>query len=1403
MWCCFRGFLVFWFGIGAVQAVGEDLVYPSFPGLVDARFDHSQGSNGAIYAILEHSDGWIYVGGEFNEYGGRPAANLVRINAEGYRDDDFQIKVSGTVYCMTESPGGKLLVGGLFSAVNGEPVQNLAVLDPAGEVDPGLTGGVEISGSIRDIAALASGKVLIGGGFSRVNGKPMYGVARLSSAFELDPSFSQPRALTGLVKAIAEQPSGGIVIGGSFALAQQPELRCLARLEDGGGFDFQTYRDHIGFQAGRAVVYDLGFDPDGGLIVAGDFGLEGEHNRWRDLIRLRPDGGLDENYETDLVGVGPVRMLHHEPSGTLVVAGDFIAVNPAPRLGFARLEPNGALDQGFDSVWGGGRLSAIGSWSPVDAYAVCALRAGGYLIGGEMSSVRGVPVRNLVRLHGGPSLPIAPRLLRGPTQIAVDEGEWISEIYVGVANPHPRFEWIRNGVPVPSTTIFFESVSTDGGSTVGWSERSSHSQSLPILYRLEATLDDALYPVILSVVQGEHIVDIPIEISVTPRERVAGEIDLSFNPTPVSRQFHALAPLADGRVYAAGQLWSIVGFDADPNHVVRYHADGAIDLSFQAFRGSDVDLWDRVFDLVPTSDGALWVAGDFQIEGAGGLVAEHLARLQPDGSLDAAFKLRHGPNGTVTAIEATPDGGLWVLGEFTEIGGQAAAGIALVDSRGAMADGFTAWANPAKGIDAAVADSEGNLIVGGWFNQLNGIDAAYVARVDRSGKVDADYSDRAGLSGPVRAVRAGSSGEVFVLVEERILGVGPRGAVYRLAGNGERVPLLEGGDPENEGLDWIGVHPDLDGGWLYVAGVRRDGFDASLELRRYDWNGQRDFSFRSFKKTLDNHRGELLMANHPAGGLLIGGQFHQVLGIPRQGVARLFDRTPVEEQPTIQREPVSVSVLNGESVSLGAWVSGAPTPTMQWFRNGAPLPGQTRASLNIEYADSGSAGWYHLVATNPLGETRTRAVDVEIQRPLPGSPDQDFQAPPELRGVLGRFLILPDDRVLVAGDFVSGIRITRLRSDASLDSEFVPTMEADADIAVLDTLADGSILVGGGFRRIQGLERAGLALLGPDGVIDARFDARLSRNPDEEGLPRNPFVVSLGIDSRDRLLISGSFDDANGEPVSGVVRLLSNGAVDPSFRPEIGDVYVRSLVVGESDSVWVVSHLGDIWRLDEAGHRVDSVPKSIDSRRLLTSLNPVSGGGLVIGGQLMTSSKRQWLEKWTPEQGLLGAFPAYRPSEGRGYAPIMALDADENIYLAPYVTDQPELFRLNRDGSLDASFHPVTISGTVSQVGLFSNGDVLVGGAIHLPSFSSNNLIRIVGVPNPVRLRTNIRREAGEVVIDGATLGSGTYQLEYADSLGPAPEWRVVRSEWFDGLQFRFVLPAVEQPQRYYRAVRR
>jgi len=87
----------------------------------------------------------------------------------------------------------------------------------------------------------------------------------------------------------------------------------------------------------------------------------------------------------------------------------------------------------------------------------------------------------------------------------------------------------------------------------------------------------------------------------------------------------------------------------------------------------------------------------------------------------------------------------------------------------------------------------------------------------------------------------------------------------------------------------------------------------------------------------------------------------------------------VQVAPAITTHPQSQRVNSGASVTLSATVTGLPTPTLQWRKDGQNIDGATTASLDLGAVSPGANGNYYLVATNSVGTAASNSANVTVQ----------------------------------------------------------------------------------------------------------------------------------------------------------------------------------------------------------------------------------------------------------------------------------------------------------------------------------------------------------------------------------------------------------------------------------------
>ncbi|TCZ74759.1 hypothetical protein [Flaviaesturariibacter aridisoli] len=149
----------------------------------DGSFDNSLntgfGFDFTVDALAQQADGKLLVGGGFSSYDVESIGFLVRLNANGTRDQTFNPGLDSWVYAIAVQPDTKILLGGVFGNAGGAASKGIARLEASGVADASFTIGSGITGDVRSLQLLSDNKILAGGGFVGYNGVRRNRVLRL------------------------------------------------------------------------------------------------------------------------------------------------------------------------------------------------------------------------------------------------------------------------------------------------------------------------------------------------------------------------------------------------------------------------------------------------------------------------------------------------------------------------------------------------------------------------------------------------------------------------------------------------------------------------------------------------------------------------------------------------------------------------------------------------------------------------------------------------------------------------------------------------------------------------------------------------------------------------------------------------------------------------------------------------------------------------------------------------------------------------------------------------------------------------------------------------------------------------------------------------------------------------
>ncbi|MBN9689431.1 MAG: hypothetical protein J0M24_04260 [Verrucomicrobia bacterium] len=750
----------------------------------------------------------------------------------------------------------------------------------------------------------------------------------------------------------------------------------------------------------------------------------------------------------------------------------------------------------------------------------------------------------------------------------------------------------------------------------------------------------------------------PTNTSRVIRLSALGEVDPAFAVTFSTPGINCLAPMSDGSLMVGAVITNDTATVVD-DYLHRILPDGQFDSSF-AQGGSFPRLG---------SVGAVLAQGDGYVVLGGGA----LYRLDRSGQRDETFATSFESADAVTML---PNGKLLAAGRSLNPADRSVRWLLRLNSDGSVDGGFPPV--PIRGIaDNLEVRADGSCLVGGNFAGIGGLHRSGLALILGDGRVDASFRADLGTELPggmvfvdllVRSLGELNDGRTFVA--GRFVGVGdsasgtplavlakvPAPTQPVIASLPDRIEVIEGHVLDIEPR--LNVPADSTFSWTrggVVQGVLSELHLRNVQLRD---SGPYRFTVTSAGGTISRD-----IAVKVVGGPSHPGSLDVSFGSPPELPAVV--RAPrLDGLPANQRPPVAVATTRDGQVLLGGAFADYGYPGQsylvrlnpdgtvdQTFQFNPKLASSTQVLQVIAVrslpdgkvlavaqtsrslfggsgpldADNGAV--FRLLSNGGLDPTfgsngivvvgrNVWAMDVDsagriiiLHRPQFGSPtalrllpdgatDAAFKAPAfESTGlaVLWHLGLLPDGGMYVGGVFntVGGQprrNLARLNSDGSLDTVFVPQPGLFPSVSGMIALTNGRVLVGNQPSPSGGPIPAGLVRLLADGALDPTFQVV---GPATNG------VYRIGLDAAGRILAVFSEGATLTDLAVQMVRLLPDGAADPEFLFAPGRIWLQVNTLSFSnDSAGQVLLAGDLWQPD--GLRRHSVIRlnSNDERRI-------------------------------------------------------------------------------------------------------------------------------------------------------------------------------------------------------------
>ena len=247
----------------------------------------------AIYAIGITSN-IIIIGGAFL------ADRLKALNLDGTSATSFNTNLgtgfNGNIVKIKIQSDNKILVGGSFTSFNNNTRNRLVRLESDGLEDGTFYTnlGAGFNGAVNSIVIQSDNKILVGGAFSFFNNNQRKGIVRLNSDGTEDTSFytNLVAGFNGQVNVIRLQSSGKILVGGSFTLLNGNTRNRLVKLNEDGTEDVAFYTNLDG--GFNNIVSTLGIFSNDKILVGGYFNIDFNGTDIDSIIRLNSNGTQDQ-----------------------------------------------------------------------------------------------------------------------------------------------------------------------------------------------------------------------------------------------------------------------------------------------------------------------------------------------------------------------------------------------------------------------------------------------------------------------------------------------------------------------------------------------------------------------------------------------------------------------------------------------------------------------------------------------------------------------------------------------------------------------------------------------------------------------------------------------------------------------------------------------------------------------------------------------------------------------------------------------------------------------------------------------------------------------------------------------------------------------------------------------------
>lgn len=407
----------------------------------------------------------------------------------------------------------------------------------------------------------------------------------------------------------------------------------------------------------------------------------------------------------------------------------------------------------------------------------------------------------------------------------------------------------------------------------------------------------------------------------------------------------------DGKAVAFGDFSTYKGTARAT--VARINPDATLDTTLNPGTGFN----GTVRTAVAQADGKFIVVGQFTTYN--GTARVRVARINADGSLDTTFNPGAGANNTIYGVAVQSDGKIIIGGDFTSYNGTAINRLARLNADGTIDSSFNVGTGFDAGAFAVKVQSDGKIVIGGFFTFYNGAARTRIVRINLDGSLDATFNPGAGADGSVFSITIQTDGKIIIAGGFINFNNVSSPRIARLNANGSRDSAFNVGTGYNMLVRSTLLQPD--GKVLVGCDCSAYNGTAFTGINRLNTNGTLDATFDSGSII---NSAVLTIALQSDGKILIGGNFTHINSVG-QNYERLYR-------------------LNGTAAATAAGVAiGGGVSTFDGRGIGKAKVVLTEANGVIHTATTNRAGYFHF---DEIAAGQTCVITVQDRRYRFGEP---------------------------------------------------------------------------------------------------------------------------------------------------------------------------------------------------------------------------------------------------------------------------------------------------------------------------------------------------------------------------------------------------------------------------------